>query len=180
MGEANNLGYSVLERTQDVELPDEITVNYADADAAYQIGSQYSRRLIGSSRVQNSISMPLAVTAHKGKEHCRCFDVCSMAGRTQFSFSTSVKYSYLVPTDVVAIVKSGIVYTVRIIGKDEQGNADTFTAVGEDLQVYNQDAPAPSMPAPVSDVPIIKETLLYLLDIPLLLDFDTCLISIQR
>lgn len=164
---------AVLERTQDVELPDEITVNYADADAAYQIGSQYSRRLIGSSRVQNSISMPLAVTAHKAKNIADVLMYAAWQGRTQFSFSTSVKYSYLVPTDVVAIVKSGIIYTVRIVGKDEQGTQITFTAVGEDLQVYNQDAPAPRMPAPVSDVPIIKETLLYLLDIPLLLDFDT-------
>lgn len=164
---------ALLERTQDVELPDEITVNYADENAAYQIGAQYSRRLIGSSKTQNTIQMPLACTAHKAKNIADVLMYVAWQGRTQFTFSTTVKYAYLVPTDIVAIIKSGIMYTVRITDKNEQGSLINFSAVGEDLQVYDQNAPAPSMPLPIDEVAINKRTYLYLLDIPQLLDFDT-------
>ena len=163
---------ALLERTQDVELPDEITITYMDKDAAYQVGTQYARRLIGSSRVQTTVPMAMALSAAKARHIADVLIYDAWQGRAAFSFTTSNKYSYIVPTDVVYLYKDGRAYTARILARDEQGGILTFGAVWEDLQVYSQDSPAPSLPAPSEDVGLLAHTKLLLLDVPLLRDGD--------
>lgn len=163
---------ALMERTQDVELPDEVTLNYMDKDAAYLVGAQYARRLIGSSRTQQLVSVAMALSATKAKEVADVLMINAWQGRVGFDFSTGPKYSYLMPSDVVAIVKGGTSYTVRIVTRDEQGGVINFGAVLEDLQVYDQSAPAPSLPAPDDEVELEGPTKLYMLDIPLLRDID--------
>lgn len=162
----------LAERTQDVELPDEVTLNYMDRDAAYQVGTQYSRRLIGSSRTQQLVSVAMALSASKAKNIADVLIYNAWQGRMGFSFATGPKYSYLVPSDVVAVVKNDTTYTVRITTRDEQGGVIGFGAVLEDLQIYNQASPAPSIPVPSDDVALDGPTQLLLLDIPLLRDID--------
>lgn len=161
-----------LERAQDVELPDEVLVNYIDQDAGYQIGSQYARRLIGSSRSQTIIDLPMALSAAQAKRIADILLYDAWQGRVSFDFSTWVKHSAIVPTDVVSVEKNGTQYTARITSRAEQGGKISFSAVLEDLQVYSQSAPAPSIPAPSSDIGIDGPTKLLLLDIPLLRDVD--------
>lgn len=161
-----------LERVQDVELPDEVLVNYIDQDAGYQIGSQYARRLIGSSRSQTIIDLPMALSAAQAKRIADILLYDAWQGRVSFDFSTWVKHSAIVPTDVVSVEKNGTQYTARITSRAEQGGKISFSAVLEDLQVYSQSAPAPSIPAPSSDIGIDGPTKWLLLDIPLLRDVD--------
>lgn len=163
---------ALLERTQDVELPDEITITYMDKDAAYQVGTQYARRLIGSSRVQTTVPMAMALSSTKARHIADVLIYDAWQGRAAFNFTTSNKYSYIVPTDVVYLYKDGRAYTARIITRDEQGGILTFGAVWEDLQVYTQDSPAPSLPAPSEEVGLLANTKLLLLDVPLLRDVD--------
>lgn len=163
---------ALMERTQDVELPDEITLNYYDAAADYMIGAQYARRLIGSSRVQQLVSVAMALSATQAKKVADVLMFNAWQGRIGFTFSASRKYSHLVPSDVVAIVKGGVSYTVRIVTRDEQGGVINFGAVLEDLQIYDQNAPAPSLPEPSGEVAMEGPTQLHMLDIPLLRDMD--------
>lgn len=162
----------LLERTQDVELPDEITVNYMDSDAAYQVGTQYARRLIGSSRVQQTVPMAMAIGAGKAKEIAEVLMYDAWQGRVSFRFTTGNKYSHLVPSDVISLVKGGRSYTARILARDEQAGLITFLAAWEDLQIYSQTGTGASLPAPSDEVAGIAYTRLLLLDAPLLRDAD--------
>lgn len=161
-----------LDRSQDVELPDEISVIYADVDAAYQVGAQYARRLIGSSRMQQSVQLPIALDADAAKKVADVLLYDAWQCRVAFQFATGVKHSALMPTDVISLEKDAVTYTARIVTREDDGTLIRFTAVWEDLQVYNQSAPAASLPAPDDDVALTPATRLALLDIPLLRDVD--------
>ena len=163
---------ALLERVQDVELPDEVLVTFLDADAAYLVSAQYGRRLIGSSRSKHNVSMPIALSADQAKHAADVIMFDAWQGRVGFSFQAGPEYNHLVPTDVVTLTKGGTTYTVRIASRGEQGGVLFFEGFLEDLQIYDQNAPAPSMTGQPSTVVDVVPTRLELLDIPLLKDID--------
>jgi hypothetical protein len=161
-----------LERTQDVELPIEVSVIYSDTAAGFAYGTQAARRLIGSSENKVTVELPLALSAAAARNIADVLMYDAWQGRTQLSFALGTKYSDLEPTDVVQVTKGASTYTARIVAKSEQRGVISFKAVHEDLQVYSQSATAATVPAPDETLDFFGATLLQLLDIPLLRDQD--------
>ena len=162
----------IVNRAQELDLPIEMAIQYADKDAAYEVGAQYSRRITSVSRNKSKIQLAMSMTATKAKQITDVLLYDAWTARTSFQFAVANKYSYLEPTDVVKIVKNGKVYTVRLTDKEESPGIHKFSGVLEDLSVYTQASNAASLTPPIQTVAGVVATSVQFLDIPLLRDQD--------
>jgi hypothetical protein len=161
-----------LDRTQDVELPDEVSVVYADTAAAYQTGTQYGRRLIGSSHAKSVTELPIALTSTQARHVADVLIHNTWHERVTVEFATSAAYSHLEPTDLATVAKDAATYTVRLTSKDEQGLVIKWRGVLDDASIYAQTAPGADISSNSGAVTHVGATCLALMDIPLLRDQD--------
>lgn len=159
-------------RSQELELPCQINVTYLDKDAAYQIGSQYSRRLTTSSKQVVDVQLPLALSATKAKQIADVLLYDAWNSRNTYQIAVGNKYSQYTPTDVVSWVKDSVTYTGRLVQKNEAGGVISLDATAENIAVYTQTATAAPQEAPNDSVVLPSDTILKLMDIPLLRDQD--------
>jgi hypothetical protein len=161
-----------INRMQQLDLPEEITVAYMDLNADYQTGSQYSRRLIAKTLNTSSIQLPIALTSNKAKSISDITLYNYWQSRTTFKFTLSNKYLYLDPTDIINVTKNNITYNIRLVDQDYQGNIITYSAVEEDSTIYLQNSTGSSIPTTDATISTKTPTNLQLLDIPILRDQD--------
>jgi len=162
---------ALVTRTQEMELPLEMDIQYLDTGAAYQVGAQYSQRLTTESENKVSQNFAIAMSASKAKQIADVLMYDAWTARTQFDFQTGWKYGYLEPTDVIDIVKAGRTYTVRLADEDYSLVSRRRAAL-EDPSIYTQSGAAAEILAPDEDVALTPLTKLALMDIPLLRDQD--------
>jgi len=162
---------ALVTRTQEMELPLEMDIQYLDTGAAYQVGAQYSQRLTTESENKVSQNFAIAMSASKAKQIADVLMYDAWTGRTQFDFQTCWKYGYLEPTDVIDIVKAGRTYTVRLADEDYSLVSRRRAAL-EDPSIYTQAGAAAEILAPDEEVALTPLTKLALMDIPLLRDQD--------
>jgi hypothetical protein len=105
-------------RVQEEELPQEMTLTYAQFDADYQQGAQFSRREISLSGTKVGIQLSLALTDDEAKEIVDTMMFTAWQNRHGIKFSTWQKYQKIEPTDVVSVRGE----TVRIINRNEGVN----------------------------------------------------------
>lgn len=102
-------------RKQEAELPAMVSVQYYNPKTDYQIGTQTATRLVTSSESVTTISLPIAMSDDEAKWIAERHLFSAWVERDSFTWSTSRKYAYLDPTDVVTI--RGI--AIRIVEKSE-------------------------------------------------------------
>lgn len=166
-----------IDRKQSFDLPEEVTVSYLDVNANYNIGSQYSRRLINKTVNTNSLQLPMSLDQNKAKQISDVLLYNVWQERTTFKFTLSDKYLYLNPADVITVNSNGNSYLVRIIDQDYSNHIITVNAVEEDTSIYSQDAVGSDIPIapnanPDGSINLIGSSNFKLLDIPLLRDQD--------
>lgn len=137
----------------------------------YQIGSQYARRLTTKSTQRTSISAAAVMSDQDAANAAAVILWDAWAARTQFEFSTSLKWGQVEPTDVGLLEDGSTNYLVRITEKSEQGPLIKWKAVGV-APVYNQNV-SPGIITPWIQVVLSPgATTLLLLDLPPLRDQD--------
>lgn len=161
-----------IDRRQEMELPVEVNVQYMDVDAAYQTNSQRSQRLITSSSNKLALNFAISMNAAKAKQVADVLMYDAWTSRMSFAVMNGWKYSYLEPTDVVAVIKNGRTYTMRLVDEDASGGIYSRNAVMDDSNIYTQSAAAGSQATPGSTVAGAAVINLLLMDIPLLRDQD--------
>lgn len=161
-----------LARVDDLELPQEVHIQYMDKDVSYQVGTQSDMRQVTNSKVVTTINVALALNGTKAKQIASAVLYSTWAARTTFAFANSYKYAYLDPTDVVNVVKGGTTYTVRITSDNLAAGISARQAVYEDPSSYTQNSNYAALPTPVADVYLAPLITLVMMDIPLLRDYD--------
>jgi hypothetical protein len=161
-----------LTRIQEVELPREVSVQYLAADASYQTGAQYGRRIITTSQKAQSLAFTASMTDTKAKQIADVLCHQPWVGRNKFTFSTSMKYAQYEPTDVVQLTNGSITYTARITNRNEANGILTWEAESEDTSIYTQTGTASTTPVPPVTIRVPGPTCLQLLDIPCLREAD--------
>lgn len=161
-------------RAQDLELPVQFDVEYPDIDADHLTGNQYDRRITKDTRHKENLQLAIVMNAAKAKQ-IAIVNLYQAWQNVSFRFTTTRKYSYLEPTDIVALPTNEVSYFARITGKRERpGGVIEWDAAIEALEIYSQagDGAAPTnyVPQEVSSSPGM--TLLKLLDVPLMRDAD--------
>lgn len=97
-----------LQRQQESELPERISVNYLAADAGYQLGSQSEKRayqpnatMFGRNRLNRVL--PLALTADAARQTAEKTLYAAWAERQSVSARLPLRYLRLDPADVVSV-----------------------------------------------------------------------------
>lgn len=160
-------------RAFEFELPYQCDVEYADIDADLQVGNQYDRRITKDTRQKINLQLPLSMSGEKAKQIARIALYDAWKKQT-FKFTTTVKYAFLEPTDLVYLPTEETTHLAMITGRrDSIDGILEWEARFEDLDSYNQSG-ADAVPTPYTPQTVFEpsDTLLALLDIPLLRDED--------
>lgn len=162
-----------ITRAFELELPYQCEVEYPDIDADQQVGTQYERRLTKESRQKLTIQLPIVMTDAAAKRIARIALYESWLNMS-FAWTTSRKYAYLRPTDLVSLPTAAATYQARITAKREQPNGVIeWEGVIVDMEVFDQTGEGAAPTDYVSQtVYTPSETMLELMDAPILRDQD--------
>lgn len=160
-------------RAFEYELPFQCDVEYADINADHLVGNQYDRRITKDTRQRINIQLPIAMAAEKAKQIARIalYDAWK---KLTFKFSTTVKYAFLEPTDLVYLPTDTTTYLAMITNRRDQPNGIIeWEARIEDLDSYTQSGDD-AVPIPYTPQTIFEpsDTILELMDAPILRDQD--------
>jgi hypothetical protein len=166
-------------RTQEVELPERVSVIAMDRDKDYQQGAQSEKRIAlpipaMHSRNQISVELPIALTATEAKRIAAKTLVSAWVERSQYECILPPPWLRLDPSDVVTVTFPGATFRARLTrldtGADFQisakGISDTVASYTSTLQADGGQG------FPVQTISPSLATYLIAPDIPLLRDID--------
>lgn len=159
-------------RELETELPRELAVQFLDADAMYELGSQYARRLTGQAGAVEPFQLPLVMTAAEAAGAAEFLLYDRWISRNTQRIRVSRKWSHLEPADVVQFTADGITRTSRIIDVTDEHGVMALSLVDDDADVVSTAASGVSGPTRDQSVAGIGPSVLRVLDIPLLQDAD--------
>ncbi len=167
-------------RTQEVELPERVSVVYMDAQADYSQGTQSEKRTslplqTMHSRNQTSIELAMALDATTAKQIAAKTLYSAWIERSAYEAELPTDWLRLDPTDVVDVIfDSGSTFRTRITRLDlGAGFSLAVQGVSQTAATYVSDAQADGgSGTPVQIITGQAATQLILPDLPLLRDTD--------
>ena len=157
----------------DLELPPQVAVSYANLLDDHQHGSEYSDRVISRQAATQTIELAIGLLPAEAKGIADAIVVDTYASRTSTSVALSLDYARLEAGDVVSVTdEDGAVYRLRFVRKREEAGLLRFDAVLDDQTALTSLQVTDDTQAPSSVVTRPGETLFEPLDIPLLRDAD--------
>lgn len=164
-----------LRLLNDVETPAQVTVRYVNVSDDYQDGAESSDRLLGPGRAVQVMECPVGLTPQEARTLADV-QVMDVAGsqRTFGPVALSNDYAHLEPTDVVTLTDTdGSTYRGRVLKMRSGGGVHTLEGVIEDASILASTiATTTTGYTDSTDVAALADTVLELLDIPLLRDAD--------
>jgi hypothetical protein len=157
-------------RQQEVEVPASVCLVYSDADNAYQVATQQSRRINTIAGGPLTVELPVVIGADKAKQITDVLRIDAALARDKYNWSTTNKYCMYEPTDVVTIQGKDI----RITSKTEKPNGVIeWEGYADDARNYNKSYPGASWnPTPAEVQAPAGPSHLIPLDINLLFDTE--------
>lgn len=128
-------------RTQDKDLPREVTVTYASTDSGQQPGAQSASWQTGIATAQQSLGLGMSMSDARASEVARFNLVDAYVRRAGYRFATGMEHAALEPGDVVRLPGQVL---ARITTREEGQGQLRFEAVAEDPTSYAQSASAAS------------------------------------
>lgn len=163
----------MVQRTQEIDLPQSVVLNYTDKDNAYQQGSLKVQRLNTSSRQTATLdSTALSTTADEAAKFADVAMMESWVGRTTFQFQTNYQQADLKPTDVVQIDTGPVLHRMRITKRTDFNGLLKFEAIQDDGLIITSQAVGEGVVLTSQIGGINALTDLELLDIAILRDAD--------
>lgn len=164
-GEGEETESLSLLRTQQLDLPLEVSVNYLDATRDYEIGSQCARRSVSKGAMEvGSLNLPLVCTAAFAKQLAQKLLYRIWTERDVYNLSLSREWMGVEPGDIVVCRENDIRVTV-VSYKDGIVQVEGVAAVPESFASY---ADAEAGDSSFGEIAQHIPTQLYLLDLPLL------------
>ena len=161
-----------IQRAQEVELPSRVTVQYANAGGDYLPAVEASRRIVGNSRQEDVIELPIAISPDQAAKIADVSMYNAYIARTTYTFSTTVKYAKYEPGDVLSLPLEFGTARARVVRKEESGPQINWEAIGDDALVYASDATGGTQQASQTQIILPSLTEITALDIPIVRDQD--------
>ncbi len=166
-------------KTQELEMPMRVTVNYYDSSRDSQQGSQTAKRLANPvptmfSAREDIIELPITWTPDEAKQSADKILKMQWANRERYGLMLPWRYLIYDPTDVVNVaLDNGTLYTMRLsevtIGADFAIEAQ---GISEKASAYVSTATGAVGEAPAQTVPGTYDSYPVLINTPLLRDED--------
>lgn len=163
----------VISVANDLELPPQIAVQYRNADNDYQVGTEYSDRLISGQVAAVSVQFGLGLTPAEAKKAADVIVTDAHAGIVTAQFSAGIEHTDLEPGDVMQVTdRAGKLLRVRIVRKRDDGGVITFETARDYASVIDSEELTDDGYTEQTTVALMSETDLLPLDIPILRDDD--------
>ena len=161
--------YIIQSRTQELDLPVEMRVDYLDASRDYEVGAQRARRHASSNAVSKAtIEVPIVMTASAAKQLAARHLYGVWLERDRYRFVLARAYAMLCPSDILVVAGLRI-RVISVTMKDGLVQVDGVAAVPSSFC----GALAAESGSGVSNGPVNSlSTHLYLMDLPLLRNED--------
>ena len=158
-------------RGQEVELPQSVSVSYADWNSDYQTSSEMVQRQVTPSVNKISTELPIAMSADQAARIADVWMYQAWSERTQLAFKVGTKHMRLEPTDVIEVQTAGQTFKARITGKtDDRGVIDIAAVV--DSGRYTSNVTGSSNLGSQTNIAIKSPSMALLLDSPIITDAD--------
>lgn len=160
----------------DLEIPAQVSVSYSNVDADYTTATEHSDRLLSGQVSTSVVQLPLGFTSAEGKGIADAIVVDGYASRVTGTFSVPLAYAERTPTDVVAVPDAdGNVYRVRIVRRTDEGPLLRFEWVLDDATAIESAGITSEDYTPTVGVALPGDTIMELLDVPLMRDAENTL-----
>jgi hypothetical protein len=161
-------------KANDLELPAQTALTYPNVDFEYQPDTQYSDRLIStSSGTINAITVTIGMRPSEAKGVADVMMLDQAASVITAAFSVMGQYLKLEPTDPVVVTgPDGTQYRMRLVKMTDSYPLLKYDAVLDDVSVLSSQAITGEDYTTQTVVTAIPDTLMDLLDIPILQDAD--------
>lgn len=160
----------------DMEIPAQVALSYSNVDADYTTATEHSDRLLSGQISTSAVQLPMGFTSAEAKGIADAIVVDGYASRVSGTFSVPLAYAALTPTDVVAVPDAdGNVYRVRIVRRTDEGPLLKFEWVLDDATAIESAGITSDDYTPTVGVALPGETLMELLDVPLMRDAENTL-----
>lgn len=167
-----------MKRADVSKLPRSVSVMHLDPEGNYTRNKQTQDRksnLVKGGKANMSLEATLAMSADNAAAVALRELKMYWYELLDYSWSLPIGYGELVPGDVFNyFAKDGSTHRIRIMSKNEDSDVLKFEGKQDgSIDVYDSNASGLSLPYPQSTTPgIIGETLIEILNIPVLLDQD--------
>lgn len=163
----------VVSVANDLELPPQIAVQYRNAANDYQVGTEYSDRLISGQVAAVSVQFGLGLLPAEAKKAADVIVTDAHAGIVSAQFATGIEHTDLEPADVLQVTdRAGKLLRVRIVRKRDEGGVLTFETSRDYASVIESEEITDDGYTEQSTVTVLSETELLPLDIPITRDED--------
>lgn len=158
-----------LVRAQELELPNEITLQFADNGRDHQPGVVYARRLATASRQLQQLEIPILIDSQTAIRSAEILLREAWRGRTTLKFDLPPQYLYIDPADVITINQESTSFTVRL----KKSELDLFgslkcEAVSEDIAGYTSSLEGTTDTWIEPDLNVLVSTRYTFLDLPII------------
>lgn len=159
------------------DLPREIQVLFTDPALDYQQNKTHKRRhtRIVKTKNQNIVELPYTINANTARQIAEEMLFLDYLERKPYTFNTwKALYMLLDPTDVVQFTYEGLTFQARVHKTQIGVNYEiAFETVNENASVYQSSVQGSSGGGPPATIKFVPNTVLFLLDMPLLQDLDS-------
>jgi hypothetical protein len=156
-------------RGQEIELPLEVQVKYADPDLAYSTDIRYARRLNTKTKQVKVYDFPIALSAPQAELLASRLLYINWMRQTSWTFTLPYKYFAFDPGDVITPTINGKERAVFITKATYGGAVMEIAGYNHDPEVYRETALVSARSAPrLPELVLPGDTTLYMLDLPLL------------
>lgn len=156
-------------RTQELDLPAEIDVDYIDASRDFEVNSQRARRIVTKAQAVRKIALPIVCTASTAKQIAETRLYSLWAERELVRLRISRRYLVLDPGDVVDLGNGSLLRITKINQAGGLIEAEGFY-VNEAVLDSVASADIGEIVRPSTVAPLSSS--LYLMDLPLLQNTD--------
>jgi hypothetical protein len=162
-----------VERGNDLELPAQVTAVAMNSNADYEAVAATSDRLITDSVRKDQFQLPIAATPAEAKGRANTYVLDARFASQTAEAALDDRYAHIECGDVVTMTDpDGGTYTMRNVREEYALGVRKFGQVLNDNSVLQYSGLMSDTYEPAVNVPLPAETLLYLLDIPILRDAD--------
>jgi hypothetical protein len=162
-----------LKLSNDLEIPAQIALTYSNVDGDYNVATEYSDRLLTGQTSTSTVQLPLGLQPSEAKGTVDSLVADSAAAIFSTTISVFNEYARIEPTDVVSVIdEDGSSYRMRVTRKTESGPVISLDLVLDDASALSASGITSTAYTDSTSVTGKSDTLLRLLDIPILRDAD--------
>lgn len=156
-------------RTQELDLPMEINIDYIDASRDFEVNSQRARRMVTKAQAVQKVALPIVCTSSAAKQIAETRLYTVWAERELVRLYVSRRYLALDPGDVVDLGNGSLLRVAKVLQSSSlmeiEGFYVTPATLSSTASADNGQFASPSTVAPLNSS-------LYLMDLPLLQNSD--------